>query len=212
MKRLVRTFGFFGATSAIFLFALLILLHWLRSDLDPLNNYVSDYANGSYGIFFRIGLVLHGLGNIAIAMGVGTALTGSRAGQRGAMILGITALGIVVGGIFSIDPTGTLRTITGTIHTIAAETSFPIEAVALLFFAYAFRDTLRWNSFVNFTLGIAIVGILCLTWLFIAVMTRTVPGLAERAVFLVFFVREIWIGVHLSAYIMPSKKPAEEIN
>jgi hypothetical membrane protein len=212
MKRLTRTFGFFGATNAILLLALLILLHWLRSDLDPLSNYVSDYANGSYGTLFRIGLVLHGLGNIAIAMGIATALTGSRSGRRGALLLGITAVGIVVGGIFSFDPTGTLRTITGTIHTIAAETSFPIEAVALLFFAYAFRDTLRWNSFVNFTLGIAIVGILCLTWLFIAVMTRTAPGLAERAVFLVFFVWEIWIAVCLSAYIVPSQKPAEKIS
>lgn len=147
---------------------------------------MSDHANGSYGTIFRAALLLHGLGNLAMAVGLTAVFADSRSARRGAVLLGIAAIGILLGGVFSIDPPGAPRTIAGAIHSVAAAVSFPIEAGALLFFARAFRTNSTWGLFAGFTRLIAVAGLLCLAWVFAAVWLKGAVGLPERVSFLVF--------------------------
>lgn len=189
--------GALGAAGALSFLALLVVLHVRRPDLSPVGSYVSDYANGRYGTLFRSALVVHGLGNLATAGGLASVFVTSRAGRWGAGLFGAAAVGIILGGLFSIDPVGAPRTIAGTIHTFVASVGFPIEAGALLSFAQTFGTVPGWRSLSLITSGAAASGIAALAWLLVAVMTGSVPGLAERAVFSVFLAWEILAAIFL---------------
>lgn len=190
--------GLLGATGALSFLALLIVLHVLRPDLNPATSYISDYANGRYGIVFRSALVVHGLGNLATAAGLASVFTTSRAGRWGATLFGAAAVGIMLGGLFSIDPANAPRTIAGTTHTIVASVGFPVEACALLLLSRAFAALPDWRSLSLITAIAAAGGMAALAWLLFAAMTGSVPGLAERAVFAIFLASEIVAAVFLT--------------
>lgn len=190
--------GLFGAAGALFFLAVFITMHVLRADLSPVDSYVSDYANGPYGMVFRSALIIHGFGNLATAIGLVFSFTTIRSGQWGAMLFGTAAVGIILGGLFSIDPDGAPRTIAGVIHTITASISFPIEAIALVFFSQAFGHSANWRPLSLITPVIIVGAIIVLAWLLIAVMTKSMSGLAERAAFAVFLTWEILVAILLA--------------
>lgn len=198
-----RLLGGLGASGAIIWLGTLIVLHLLRPDISFVRSYVSEHANGSYGLIFRTALLLHGLGNLALAVGLAVAYADSRSARRGAMLLGVAAFGILLGGGFSIDPPGAPPTIAGAIHSVVALTSFPIETGALLFFARAFRTNSTWGLFAGFTRLIAVAGLFCLPWLFGAVLFGGAVGLPERVGFLVFLSWNIPAGILLAIHGAP---------
>lgn len=188
--------GILGATAGLLFFGVFISLHALRPDLDAVTNYVSEYANGSYGWVFRSVLIVHGFGNMATAVGLAVVLataqiTISRSAWCGPALFAGAALGIVLGGIFSIDPAGAPSTVAGAIHTRVSSIAFPIEAGGLLLLRQGFRQLPEWRSLAFITSIAASGGVAALVWLLAAVITGSMPGLAERVVFLLFMTWEI---------------------
>lgn len=190
-QRQIFLLGLLGATAAFSFLVLLIFMHGLRPDLSAIGSYVSDYANGRYGILFRSALVVHGLGNLATACGLASVFASSRSGRYGAILFGTAALGIILGGLFSIDPTNAPRTIAGTIHSIVASVSFPIEAAALVCLSLAFSAAVGSRPLSLITAAAAAGSITALAWLLVSVKMGSVPGLAERVVFAVLLPWEI---------------------
>jgi len=196
----VRFLGAAGAVGAGFLLTMLIVLYLLTPNINPLRHYVSYYANGPYGMVFRTGFFIHGLGNLAIAIGFALAIVRSRSKNWGVILFGISALGIILSALFPSDPPGSLRTTAGIIHNTVAFAGFPIEGSALFFIANALKNTTAWSAFASITRVIAVAGILSLVLLFTAVVFQTAPGIAERAVFLIYFIWEILAGMRLATY------------
>ena len=196
-RRLSVIYGLLGATGAFSFLVLLIVLHRLRPDLSPVGSFVSDYANGPYGSLFRSALVFHGLGNFVTAVGLASVFVTSRSGRSGAILFGIAAVGTILGGFFSIDAFSAPRTMAGTIHKIVASVSFPVEAVALIFFSQALGALTGSRSFSLITFAAAAGGITALAWLLASLVTGSFPGLAERAAFAVFLIWEISAAIFL---------------
>jgi len=194
---LVRLLGIAGAAGAIFFLGTFVSLHWLDPSLDIVRNYVSEFANGAYGPLFQIALMIHGLGNLAIA-GAFFVIAKSRAGRVAAALFGLAAVGILVASIFATDPPGGVRTTAGTIHSFAAFAAFPIETISLLAFAHVFRRLPSWNSFAELTILVTFLSIASLLWLLIAIVVGLPPGLAERASLVILMVWEIFAGLRLA--------------
>lgn len=195
--RLLFFLGLLGTTGALSFLAVLIALHVLRPDMSPVGSYVSDYANGIYGLLFRVALIVHGFGNVATAAGLTSLFRASHSGQWGVFLFGAAAAGTILGGVFSIDPAGVPSTIAGSIHRIVASLSFPLEAGALLFLFRPLRTLPGWRSLSLITSTAAPAGLAALLWLLVAVLTGSMPGLAERAVFAVFLGWEILAAINL---------------
>lgn len=196
-KSIIPFFSIMGATGAIFYFVVFVILHFLNQDISPVTNYVSEYAIGSYGNLFRISLFVHGLSNIFTSAALAYYFRQSRAGVSGAILFGVASFGMILGAIFSMDPSGALRSTAGTIHQLAAFGSFLVETVALALFGSIFKNIPAWKSFGTVTMSIVVVNIILLSWLIVSIATKGMLGIAERGAILTFLLWEILAAVYL---------------
>ena len=106
------------------LFTLSVLaMHAVQPELSPMNMAVSYYMNGRLGWVLGVGLVLLGLGSLALVLAVGT-----RARSRaGLWLLAAWGIGAIAGGIFPPDPANHWdepASTSGMIHGAAAMVAF----------------------------------------------------------------------------------------
>ncbi len=95
------------------------MLHVVRSDLSPISDRLSQYANGPYGPIMTASFVTLGAG--AVALGLGLAFTGMTTGWSRVVPLAtiVAGCGLIVSGLFPTDPAGA-PTSTETIHSLAS--------------------------------------------------------------------------------------------
>jgi hypothetical membrane protein len=195
--RVIRALGKAGVVGAIFFLAVFLSLHWLNPSIDVARNYVSEYAIGPYGWIFQLSWLVHGFGNLAIAAGL-FLIASSPIGKAGATLFGLAAMGVLITGTFSTDPLESARTTEGTIHAVTAFAAFPIEAMALLLLAVAFKRQPSLDVLALPTIGAAFLSIASLLWFLLAIASDLGPGLAERASFMTFMGWEILAGLCLA--------------
>lgn len=196
-KSTISLFSLMGAAGATLYFIAFVVLHILDRNISPITDYVSEYAIGPYGEFFRITLLIHGFGNIFTSFAMAYYFRRFRAGVFGAVLFGISSLGIILGAIFSMDPPGGIRSIAGTIHQIVALGSFGVEIVALIFLGYVFKKMPVWKSFGIVTRIIVIINVILLSWLIFSIATEGLLGIAERGAMLAFLIWEFLVALHL---------------
>jgi Protein of unknown function (DUF998) len=134
----------------------LALLHVLRTDLSPVSDRLSEYANGSYGVVMTVSFFTLGAG--MVLLGLGMRLTGHRNGWSRIVppAVIVAGCGMVVSGLFPTDPLGAPTT-TERVHSLASgsATVLTIGAAAVSSLAaYAHRprrvigptDVLAWAA------------------------------------------------------------------
>ena len=97
----------------------LVLLHLLRTDLSPVRDRLSEYANGSYGAVMTVSFLVLGAGLLVLgsAMWVASAAAGwSRVVPLTVIVAGC---GMVVSGLYPTDPAGAPTT-TERVHSLAS--------------------------------------------------------------------------------------------
>lgn len=187
---LIRRCGRFGLIGVLVFWGGQTALHVLRTDLSVVNDYVSDYANGSWGPLFTVATLVHGVGNLAIAAGLGYTLGSARVARAGVLLFTVAALGLFVAAIFPTDPADASQTVTGLIHRVAATGSFAVELVALTLLGLAFRANAAWRRYLRLSRTLTLVAAIMLAWLLVAILAEWPPGLPERAALLTFTVWE----------------------
>ncbi len=195
-----RLCGVAGIAGALYLFIVLIAMHILRPEFNYITEFTSNYANGPYGSLFRSSLIIHGIGNGLMAVGLGYSLKGHRWGKIGAIFFGLSALGILFAGIFSTDATGSPQTVSGTIHVVAAIIAYVAEVVALFCLARAFLQNQYWQSFAPISGAIAKIGTVGFLTLIALLNFRFIPGLVERAASIPLYLWEFLAGYYLLHY------------
>ena len=97
----------------------LVLLHFVRSDLSPVQDRLSQYANGSYGSVMTASFFTCGAGMVVLGFGMG--LAGAMNGLSRVVPLAVIAAGclMVVSGLYPTDPVGAPTT-TERVHSLAS--------------------------------------------------------------------------------------------
>lgn len=194
-----RRCGTVGLVGVLVFWAGQAALHALRTDLSVVNDYVSDYANGPGGSLFTVSTLVHGVGNLAIAAGLGYALgRRNRAARAGVLLFALAAIGLLVAATFPTDSADAPQTVTGLVHRVAATGSFAVELAALALLALAFRADAAWRDYLNLSLALTMVAAIMLAWLLVAIGAEWPPGLPERAALLSFTVWELTTAVLLA--------------
>lgn len=193
----VRALGAVAASGAAAFLGALVALHVLRSDLSPVADFVSDYANGAYGSLFVATGLLHGVGNLALTAGLLYAVGRTRVGRWGVALLAVSSVGLLVGAAFPTDPPGVPATTVGLIHRTSAYLSFPVELVALALFTRVFADRLAWRTHARLTRLTCLLAGAALIWLVVVLSIGGPPGVAERGALAAFLVWELGTGLRL---------------
>lgn len=121
--RVVRLGRVATSSFAVFL-AVVVALHFVQPELHPFRRFVSEYAVGRMGWLLNAGFFFFAFGLAALATAFGWLLDLPARTRVGGTLLGISALGILAGGLFNADLQGADRTAQGIVHDLAGFVAF----------------------------------------------------------------------------------------
>src|SRR5829696_5694099 len=111
----------------------LTALHFLRPDVNPVLEPISNYAVGPYGFLFTAADIGSGLAALALILGLYLGIAPRGRSYVGLFLLGLYGVSVLLAGIFPID-VGAEATIVGAIHNIVGNIGFfgfPIAVILL---------------------------------------------------------------------------------
>jgi len=158
----------------------IIVLHLTSNGIDWMHQYVSNLANQPLGWIFVAGTFVHGLGNLALTLGLRDALRPGPVRTWAVLFFGLAAAGILLAALFPTDFPNQVASMTGRIHRSVASASFALELAALFIFTAAFRRQRRWRRQRAVSVALSVGAAVALTVFVIAIQVDVVPGLAER--------------------------------
>ncbi len=198
----LRIYGLTALLGAASFTSSLIVLHVARSDIDWTRHYVSDFANGPLGWIFVLGVLVHGVGNLALSLGLRSSLDPGRLRTWAVVLLAMAVAGIAAAALFPIDSALSAPSWAGLAHFAVVSVSFPLELVALFLFSAAFARHARWRPYRGSSFVLAATSAVALTGFLFAVLLNQMPGLAERLALTSFLVWEFWAAFHLAGPLL----------
>jgi hypothetical protein len=121
-----------------------MILHLVRSDLNPLREVMSHYANGSRG--WVMSVVFYAFGVSALALGFRMRTGIDRVGVTRPIpwLLMLSGVGMIAAGVFEVDRPLAPQTVQEVIHSNSAVAAFVMLVVAMLLVSLACRSDARW--------------------------------------------------------------------
>jgi hypothetical protein len=160
-------------------FAAMVMLHAVRTDLDPVRQVMSEYANGRFGWFMTAAFYAIGLASLVLALRLGRAIVRRAMSVVVRVLLGLGGVGLILAGIFEVERPAVPDTIEEVIHSDATLTAFTLIIAAMLLFAVLCRWDPKWHDFRAAATMLAIVAALAGAFSPFAGQT-TWSGLAQR--------------------------------
>lgn len=167
MAKPLTVTGSIFALVSIFSGALFVLLlcslHLLQPEFDPTWRFISEYALGDFGWMMHLAFGLLALAQISVAITIFPHIR-TVTGYIGLVILGISAIGVIIAGIFVTDPISVSpddATFSGSMHSIGAMLDYTPLAALLISLSLCRLDVWRPMKRVMLTTAmIAIVAML----------------------------------------------------
>jgi hypothetical protein len=174
---------------AIAYFTLIIIaLHFLRPDLNPLSRPTSEYAVGPYGFLMTSAFFSMSLASFALIIGLYQGVSQRARSRIGLALLGIWAVGVLIAMIFPIDPEGAPQTISGTIHGINGPLTFLSLTAGVILVSRRFNQDRKRRPFHRTAVILSLVMLAVFIATFVNLATESgFAGLCQR-IFLVAFV------------------------
>lgn len=138
----------------------LAALHLLRTDYDPVRQFMSDYGIGEYSMLANASFAVLGVATLSLAAGL--LRTVAPEARIAAALLAVAGASTFIIAIFPIDLEGEPHTASGDVHQLAhAIQIWTITATSVVMAWYAGEDD-RWRAFhrLGVILAVAIVALL----------------------------------------------------
>jgi hypothetical protein len=177
------------AIAAIAYFVVIIVaLHFLRPDLNPISRPTSEYAVGAYGYLMTSAFFSMSLASWALVIALYQGVPGPARSRIGLSLLGIWAVGVLIAMLFPIDLDGAPQTMAGTIHAINGPLTFLSLNLGVILVSWRFKHHTEWRPF--YRLAVILSLLILLEFIAVPVAMATESGLAGLAqrIFLVTFV------------------------
>jgi hypothetical protein len=120
-------------------------LHFVRPDVNPVLEPMSNYAVGPYGFLFTAADIGGGLAALAMALGLYLGLAPPGRSYVGLSLLGLYGVSELLAGIFPID-VGAETTTVGAIHNIVGNIAFFGFPIAAILLSLGMGKDERWRS------------------------------------------------------------------
>jgi uncharacterized membrane protein len=140
-------------------FLTIAALHFLRPDVNPVLEPISNYGVGPYGFLLTVADIGSVVATLALVVGLYLGIAPPGRSYVGLFLLGLYGVSELLAGIFSIDVGGEAMT-AGTIHTIVGNISFFCFPIAAILLSLRMGKDERWRSFRRPALALSIVVVL----------------------------------------------------
>jgi hypothetical membrane protein len=135
------------------------VLHFLRFDVNPMLEPMSNYAVGPYGFLFTAADIGLGLAALALTFGLYLSIAPPGRSYVGLFLLGLYGVSALLSGIFPIDVGGE-ATMAGTIHNIVGNIAFFCFPIGVILLSLGMGKDERWRSFRRPALALSMVVVL----------------------------------------------------
>ena len=163
--------------------AVVIAMHLLEPEFDPVRVPISVYVLGTYGIWMTTSFVVAAAIYFLLAFGLAKALPPNVWTKTGVLLLCVGACGQVVAGLYPtqwpLTPPLTQQTV---IHLIAAVVAFNVIAVGGICLSVSFRRTPHWRQVATATLILSLLRLAMLNDRWLWPMGQSTDGLKERVI------------------------------
>jgi hypothetical protein len=188
-------------------FGAMVALHVVRTDLDPVRQVMSEYANGRFGWFMTAVFYAMGLACIALAVRLGRAIEHRPLSLAVRVLLAVGGLGLILAGIFEVERPAVPDTVQELIHSDATLTAFTLIITAMLLFAVVCRSDGRWSDFRGIAAVLAIVAAVAGAFSPFAGQT-TWSGLAQRVLGLTVVTWLLLCALHIRLGSLRRSRPS----
>ncbi len=134
----------------------LAALHFLRTDVNPMVEPVSNYAVGAYGFLSTAANIGSGLAALALTLGLYLSIASPGRSRVGLFLLGLFGVSELQAAIFPID-VGAQATTIGTIHNIVGNIAFFGFLAAVILLSWSMGKDEQWHSIRRPALALALV-------------------------------------------------------
>jgi hypothetical protein len=134
----------------------LAALHFLRTDVNPVVEPVSNYAVGAYGFLSTAANIGSGLTALALTVGLYLGIVPPGRSRVGLFLLGLFGVCELLAAIFPID-VGAQATMNGTVHNIVGNISFFGFLAAVILLSWSMGKDEQWRSIRRPALALAFV-------------------------------------------------------
>jgi hypothetical protein len=134
-------------------------LHFLRPDVNPVLEPLSNYAVGPYGFLLTAADIGIGLAAFALMFGLYLGIAPPGRSYAGLFLLGVYGVSGLLAGLFPIDVGGEATTV-GTIHNIVGNISFFGFPIAAILLSLGMGKDERWRSFRRPALALSLLVVL----------------------------------------------------
>jgi hypothetical membrane protein len=193
---------------------LLLIITFFIALFTPGYSHLSDTVShlgrdSSYAGVMNAGFIAYGLLVIVFAWGLYRQLGRSRTAGVVWLSLGVAGLGVLLVGIFRVDPesAGETTSLEGTLHAVFSQVIFIGLLVWMIAFARAVYLDRAWAGFAQVSVAAAAVSVI-LSLIYRLDVSETLEGLVERAFFglplillEVVSLRALWLA---KAMVMPA--------
>ena len=163
-----------------FAFLGLLLMHALRSDYELASHMISDYAVGDFGWVMVTVFVAWSVGIAVLLSALLLAEPSSVARRVGALLLGITSVGLLVSAAYRTDLPGLPDTHEGNVHTISFLVNIVCMLIAIPLLSLGFGQKSRLRSFKPVALALALAVVLTFLLQFFTLRKGMPYGLTNR--------------------------------
>lgn len=138
-------FAVISVFSGILFILILCILHILEPEFDPTWRLISEYALGNVGWLMHLSFAMLAVAQISVAVTIFPQIR-TITGYLGLVILGISAIGVIIAAIFVTDPVTVNpdnATFSGKMHSIGAMLDYTPVAAFLISISLSQVDTWR---------------------------------------------------------------------
>jgi hypothetical protein len=167
-------------------FGAVMALHLLRTDLNPVREVMSGYANGRVGGLMTFAFHALGLGSIALGFRLKRSTTRTWVPRMVSAAVVLAGAGLILAGVFEVERPGIPDTVEESIHSYGAIAGFVLIVAAMVVFLYICSTDARWRQLLVPCLIFAVLAVGAAAFSPVAPNT-TFAGVAQRLLAIVVF-------------------------
>ena len=189
----------FVALAGIAYFVLAIVaLHFLRPDLNPIQQPTSAYAVGPYGWIMASAFFSASVAWFALVRGLARAVAQPARSRLGLGLLGLWAVAVLIAMLFPMDMPGTPATIAGTIHDVTGPVAFLCLTAGMTLVSWRFKDGTQWHALRRGALILSVIMLFGYVATFLSFITGSdYLGLYQRIALATSVAWLVCVAVHM---------------
>jgi len=142
----LRVLAFLAIVGVADYLLIVAALHFLRPDVNPVTEAISNYGVGPYGFLLTAAVLGSAVAALALTLGLYLGMVAPARSYVGLFFLGLYGLSRVLESLFPID-VGAEATLSGTLHNILGQLAFFGFPLAVILLSLSMGKDERWRSF-----------------------------------------------------------------